>query len=68
MTPLVSNIINKGYLDPSIVGMHALGRFGEPSEIASGVKFLLSEEASFVTGETILIDGGFSAKKIPWKN
>jgi NAD(P)-dependent dehydrogenase (short-subunit alcohol dehydrogenase family) len=47
--------------------MHALGRFGEPSEIASAVKFLLSEEASYITGETLLIDGGFSAKKIPWK-
>ena len=68
MTPLVANIISKGYLDPSIVDMHALGRFGEPSEIASGVKFLLSDEASFITGETLLIDGGFSAKKIPWKN
>jgi NAD(P)-dependent dehydrogenase (short-subunit alcohol dehydrogenase family) len=67
MTPLVANILNKGYLDPSIVDMHALGRFGEPSEIASAVKFLLSEEASYITGETLLIDGGFSAKKIPWK-
>ena len=65
-TPLVVNATVKGYLDPTIVGMHAMGRFGEPNEIATGVKFLLSDDASFITGEVLTIDGGFSAKKIPW--
>lgn len=65
-TPLVVTATTKGYLDPTIVGMHALGRFGEPNEIATGVKFLLSDDASFITGEVLTIDGGFSAKKIPW--
>ena len=65
-TPLVVNATAKGYLDPTIVGMHAMGRFGEPNEIATGVKFLLSDDASFITGEVLTIDGGFSAKKIPW--
>ncbi|MDP1720831.1 MAG: SDR family oxidoreductase [Candidatus Nanopelagicaceae bacterium] len=65
-TPLVVNATARGYLDPTIVGMHAMGRFGEPNEIATGVKFLLSDDASFITGEILTIDGGFSVKKIPW--
>jgi 3-oxoacyl-[acyl-carrier protein] reductase len=35
-----------------------LGRIGQPSEIASAVAFLASEDASFITGQTIVVDGG----------
>lgn len=37
-----------------------LGRWGRPEDISSAVCFLLSERASFITGETILVDGGKS--------
>ena len=37
----------------------ALGRWGEPQEISSVVTFLASDAASYVTGQTIIVDGGF---------
>jgi NAD(P)-dependent dehydrogenase (short-subunit alcohol dehydrogenase family) len=43
---------------------HALGRIGQPSEVAAAIRFLLSDDASFVTGEILNVDGGFRLKKI----
>jgi NAD(P)-dependent dehydrogenase (short-subunit alcohol dehydrogenase family) len=40
---------------------HKLGRFGQPEEIASVASFLLSADASFVTGHAIAVDGGYIA-------
>ena len=45
-----------------IVGLHPIGRFAEPIEIARAVLFLASDEASFVTGACLVIDGGFTAQ------
>jgi NAD(P)-dependent dehydrogenase (short-subunit alcohol dehydrogenase family) len=41
---------------------HPLGRIAEPAEIAEAVVFLLSDEASFITGHTLRVDGGFCAQ------
>jgi NAD(P)-dependent dehydrogenase (short-subunit alcohol dehydrogenase family) len=41
---------------------HALGRLGEPGEVAAVVAFLASEASSFVTGTCQLVDGGYSAR------
>lgn len=37
-------------------------RFGEPRECAGTVSFLVSEDASYITGETILVTGGIDAR------
>jgi NAD(P)-dependent dehydrogenase (short-subunit alcohol dehydrogenase family) len=39
-----------------------MNRLGRPEEIANGIAFLLSDEASFITGHILNIDGGFQAK------
>ena len=43
---------------PHLIGLTALGRMAEPSEIADVVRFLLSEESSFITGQTVSACGG----------
>ena len=40
---------------------HQLGRFGQPVEIANAALFLASEEASFITGHALVVDGGYTA-------
>ncbi len=46
-------------LAEGLAGHIALGRWGEPEEISSVVAFLASDAASYVTGQTIVVDGGF---------
>ncbi|MDB5982092.1 MAG: putative NAD-dependent oxidoreductase [Pseudomonas sp.] len=62
-TDLIAHQISLGqYDEASIAAMHPMQRMGEPEEIARGICWLLSDEASFVTGHVLNIDGGFQAK------
>jgi NAD(P)-dependent dehydrogenase (short-subunit alcohol dehydrogenase family) len=47
----------KGH-EEAVSGATALGRIGEPPDVAAAVAFLASDEASWITGETMVIDGG----------
>lgn len=42
--------------------LHALGHVGEPDDVAWGVVYLASDEAKFVTGSELVIDGGYTAR------
>jgi NAD(P)-dependent dehydrogenase (short-subunit alcohol dehydrogenase family) len=48
--------------DPSWGGAHMIKRIAEPREIAYAILFLASDEASFVTAENLMVDGGYVAK------
>lgn len=61
-TPLISELEKDQATYDMLVSLHPIGRLGESEEVANLVIWLSSEEASFVTGAYIPVDGGYLAR------
>ena len=70
-----SNSVNPGMIDTNILtgrlssddldknrGLYPLGRYGKPEEVAYAIIYLLSDASSWVTGQTLVIDGGVTLR------
>lgn len=62
-TPMTRNAMEQFNLDPDAVAkrLSLLGRFAQPEEISEASAWLLSDKASYVTGVTLPVDGGYTA-------
>ncbi len=57
-TPLAALVVQNEQLAPEYLKTIPLARFAQPADIASAAAFLASDEAAYVTGQTLVIDGG----------
>jgi NAD(P)-dependent dehydrogenase (short-subunit alcohol dehydrogenase family) len=62
-TPLTERYFQNAEYTERIKGLHAMARWGEPAEVARTILFLASEDASFCTGTTLMVDGGWTIGK-----
>jgi len=60
-TPMGERLFGAPAVHKSVVGLHPIGRFGRPAEIAEAVVWMCSDRASFMTGQSLILDGGFLA-------
>ncbi|MCR8633702.1 SDR family NAD(P)-dependent oxidoreductase [Paenibacillus radicis (ex Xue et al. 2023)] len=59
-TPLIAG--RNEAVNQHLISLHPIGRLGKPVEVARAVLFLASDDASFITGTSLLVDGGYTAQ------
>lgn len=60
-TPLTARIVSSEPAAKASLNMHALGRFGQPEDVASAIAFLLDPANSWITGQVLGVDGGLGS-------
>ena len=60
-TPMGDRLFGSPAAHKYVLGCHPIGRFGKPMEIAEAVVWMCSDRASFMTGQSLVLDGGFLA-------
>ena len=61
-TSLTKTLTDDNTMREKLESLHPMGRLGEPQEIANAALFFVSDEASFITGACVPIDGGYTAQ------
>jgi len=64
-TPIGERLFGGPGIREYAIGLHPIGRFGAPMEIAEAVVWMCSDRASFMTGQSLVLDGGFLAGPNP---
>ncbi len=59
--PMAERIFGAPKVHKFVLSCHPIGRFGRPAEIAEAVVWMCSDRASFMTGQSLVLDGGFLA-------
>ena len=62
VTAMTDAILESPEVEAGAVAKHPIGRLGKPGEIAEAVVYLLSSRASFMSGSSMVVDGGYSAQ------
>lgn len=64
-TPMADRVFGEPEVNQWVLSLHPMGRFGRPMEIAEAVVWMCSDRASFMTGQSLVLDGGFMAGPNP---
>ena len=63
LTPMTEHYAADPQTAAAIRAAIPMGRFGDPAEVAAAIAFLASDDASYITGETLVVDGGRRARQ-----